>query len=106
MNYCYDKAAKKGSSVKWGEIGPRLLTSAIREFDMWSHVAEPHLFCPVNWRNWKWLIDGEHDKDMLDGSKAVHLCNEMWRLNKTDKSGEFEKNSIYEQLKRIYLRGV
>ena len=104
MDYCYHKSAKKDSNhLVWGQTGPRLLTKAIKKYKMKSFTAAPEVFCPINWWDWNQLISESPGINVLKESKAVHLWNEMWRRNNIDKSAQFDKNSIYEKLKKAYL---
>ncbi len=106
MEACYSKASVKDPVVlKWGETGPELLTETITSFDMWSFVASPEVFCPVDYWDWKQFLEELPEENLLSGSQAVHLWNEMWRRDRIDKSGTFPRNSIYEQLKQAYLNG-
>jgi hypothetical protein len=105
MEYCYQKSSRKDfGTLEWGETGPRLLTEAITMMKMQNYVAKPKIFCPVNWWDWNQFLDGLIDDRALTDSHAVHLWNEMWRRNQVDKSGTFNVNSIYEQLKQTYLQ--
>lgn len=111
MNYCYEiSKSKNPQELEWGEIGPRLLRSAVKKFGMESFVSGSHTFCPIDWPDWERFLNGsllifwkEWIKMHLFKTQAVHLWNEMWRENKIDKNAAFPKNSIYEQLKRKYL---
>lgn len=104
MQYCYNESInKKTDELKWGQIGPQLLTNAIEKFNLWHYVANPEVFCPVDVRDWNKIISGALSMDTLMGSHAVHLWNEMWRRNRINKSANYCENSIYEQLKKLYL---
>ena len=104
LDYCYSESANKNPELlKWGQTGPLLLTEAIIKYNMWSSVAEPEVFCPINWWEWNHFIDEGADQKLI-GAQAVHLWNEMWRRNNTDKSGSFHESSIYEQLKTNYMK--
>ncbi len=70
---------------------------------MWPYVADPIIFCPVDWWDWKQFLSESPDNDVPTNSQAVHLWNEMWRRDKVDKSSNFFENCIYEQLKKLYL---
>lgn len=104
MHYCYTEAISKDTqTLRWGEIGPRLMDTAIKTFGLESYVAEPEVFCPINYWSWNQLIDPSIDKSVLAGAKTVHLWNEMWRHNNIDKSANFDENSIYTWLQRMYF---
>jgi hypothetical protein len=111
MEYCYAESAKRDPrKLFWGEMGPVLLTTAVKKFSLECHVARTEIFCPINPWQWKRSISGsfitiwkEKKKMATHGSHAVHLWNEMWRRSGVDKDADFPKNSLYEQLKRCYL---
>lgn len=111
MEYCYAESAKRDlRELFWGELGPVLLTIAVKKFGLECHVARTEIFCPINPWQWKRSISGsfitiwkEKKKMATHGSHAVHLWNEMWRRSGVDKDADFPKNSLYEQLKRRYL---
>ncbi|MEQ9619071.1 MAG: hypothetical protein RIG61_07845 [Deltaproteobacteria bacterium] len=111
MEYCYTEAGKRNpAELKWGDTGPRLLKSAVKKFSLQRYVEKAETFSPIHWRNWDRFINGaihivwrEKLRFALSGTKALHLWNEMWRLNGVNKDGGFPKNCIYEQLKRRYL---
>ena len=109
MDYCYrESLARDPATLKWGEIGPRLMTTAVNEFGFQQHVAPYETFFPINEHQWKQLITGSlvarwKWRKALDSSFAVHFYHEMWRRNNLDKDAAFTSNSIYEILKRRYL---
>jgi len=109
MGYCYSEAAKRDpEELVWGEIGPRLITTAVEKFGMQKYVAPRGTFYPIRWWQWRQLVNGSFIaswkwKRAMHSSYAVHLYNEMWRRNNIDKNASFPQNSIYEQLKHRYL---
>lgn len=112
MNYCYDIASNKDSQkLKWGETGPDLLESAVYKFGMEDYVLY-RAFSPVTWEDWRNLISGsflvswiQRAKLELYGSHAIHLYNEMWRMEGVDKNAVFPPASVYEWLKNRYSVG-
>ena len=105
MDYCYSETVNNDPELlKWGQTGPQLLTKAIMKFDAWSYVANPEVFCPINWWEWSHFISDASDNYKLTNSQSVHLWNEMWRRNNIDKSGIFYEYSLYEQLKKAYMK--
>jgi hypothetical protein len=105
MDYCYRESNNKDpQSLHWGQTGPQLLTKAITDFDLWSYVADSEVFCPINWWQWSQFINEQPDNNALKKAQSIHLWNEMWRRNNIDKSDNFDINSIYEQLKKTYLK--
>ena len=103
MSYCYREADQKDTrKLEWGETGPRLLTEAVAHFALESCVARPEVYCPIDWWNWRKVIEANPPADALEGAQCVHLWNEMWRRNHVDKNGAFPASSLYEQLKQRY----
>jgi len=104
MDYCYNESVNKTpDQLKWGQTGPGLFSKAVTKFNMWRYVTHPRAFCPVDYWNWESLINKPIDINLFSKSRAIHLWNEMWRRNNINKSGDFSKSCIYEQLKNIYL---
>lgn len=111
MEYCYDLSSKRNpEELRWGEIGPKLVTKAVIKFGMQKFVAAPYLFCPIEPMKWHLLVEDIPDDSqrksiatLLKQSYAIHFWNEFWRQNKVKKNGDFPRNSIYETLKSKYL---
>lgn len=104
MDYCYRKALKTNvDDLHWGQTGPILLTEAVYLFKMEKFITPPKKFYPIGWWEWEKFIDENPKKKILNNSYAVHLYNEMWRRKVINKSDNFPKSSIYEQLKEKYL---
>lgn len=111
MKYCYEVSNNKNpKELVWGEIGPNLLQSAVIKFEMDKYISSSGAFTTNDWPHWHRFISGslarfwiEWIKIITYSSYGIHLYNEMWHQNQTDKNGSFPKNSIYEWLKRRYL---
>jgi hypothetical protein len=111
MEYCYNQSIKKNpDEILWEEIGPELLKTEIKNFGLNRYVNGTNIFCPIDWREWRSVISSSiittslvNLKMSVYGSKAVHLWNEMWRIDGIDKNESFHKRSIYEQLKKRYM---
>jgi len=108
MDYCYNESTSKDTNkLKWGEIGPNLLTKAVSKFGLQNYVTNTKAFCPVPWTHFLALISDKLDNEainkILKKSHAIHLWNELWRQNKIDKNGNYPPNSIFELLKKRYL---
>lgn len=93
--------AKDPSQLRWGEVGPRLVSALVTEFGLESCVQPPEVFCPFGYEEWELLLD-EHAPPIPDEARAVHLWNEMWRRGARDKNGRYAPSSLYEQFKRRY----
>lgn len=109
MDYCYKAAAERDpEKLVWGETGPKLLRTAVRQFGMQEYISPHNSFFPIHAREWKQLIhhsfiaDRKWERD-LQSAYAIHLYHEMWRRNGIDKNATFHRDSIYERLKRCYL---
>ena len=100
------------------DLGPFLLQSLIREFGCETSVAPWWEFCPFPWRQIKASCYATRDEHILnrariikhsiqswtghtvrpamirDGTRAVHLHNEIWRLSEISKSGPFYRHSF------------
>ncbi|MCI5142063.1 MAG: hypothetical protein D3909_10150 [Candidatus Electrothrix sp. ATG1] len=42
--------------------------------------------------------------ERIERSFAVHLWNEMWRIQKMDKDKQYPPSCLYETLKKKYLK--
>jgi len=115
---CYDKARKSGpKEIKWGETGPALLASIVEKFRLETFVVPPHFFVPINWWEFKALINPTFQFEISDDTYAVHLWNEMWRRRarrkgiikrlfqrkKFDKDTLYGAETLYGRLQRMYL---
>lgn len=101
---CYNESCiYDQNKLKWGTIGPKLLTKEIFKLNnMSKYVQLPHVFCPINW------FDSEKDpliQKNIDISKsyAVHMWHEMWRRKGIDKNGNYNQNCLFEKLKNAIL---
>lgn len=109
MQYCYEVANNKNSAnIKWGETGPDLVETAVIKFGL-EHNVLYGAFSPFVWQSWRKLISNSildlweiKIRVGLCRSYAVHLYNEMWRLEGIDKNARFPQICIYERLKNRY----
>jgi hypothetical protein len=91
----------KPDSVRWGELGPSLLTAMIRRHALERSLVPPHVFCPLGW----WQVPRFVDDTPLDFDEAtltLHCFNEMWRRSKLDKNAAYGSRSPFETLKRRF----
>lgn len=111
LSYCYDVAIEKDwDKIKYGEIGPELMTEAVDRFQMSDQVLPYWKFCPIDWWEWDRFIDDSIQTRGLEEVKrivlrpyAYHLWNELWRRNEADKDKNFDASTIYERLKREHF---
>ncbi len=80
MKYCIDEVSKKDlAKIKWREIGPSLLTRAIKRYELDSYLKPYYLFCPVDW----WDVPVDMDKINKKHSPfAIHYWNQMFQDSK------------------------
>ena len=118
---------KDPNQVKFGETGPHLIQKAVRKFNYQNYVVSYQTFCPITWRSVKKMVYLYEPltmqkviikmKDLVrpliqpqtrsgritKNSYAVHFWNEVWRHEKLDKNGVYDKNCLYERLKKKYM---
>ena len=101
MEELYRRAMKIGVVCKWGEIGPKLLTTVLRELQLLEYVFPKEVFNPLPVGQISGLLDPE--REIPGRSYALHAYNERWRRNKQDKNEEYHPLCIFEKLKNKYL---
>lgn len=105
LEYCYQQAVQKNpEQLKWGETGPSLVSYGINKFALHNYLAQPEVFCPINWWNWQQYIYSSLALEKFPNSLGLHLWHEMWRRNNINKNDVFASDSIYEKLKQRYLK--
>lgn len=102
MKRCWDMANQiDRQTVKWGTIGPKLLTSSVFYYGLEEYSVSPSMFCPIDW------LISEQDPIVsnyeIPDCHAVHLWQEMWRRKHIDKDGTYDKDCLYERLKNAIL---
>jgi hypothetical protein len=90
--------------LTWGQSGPELMHRAVGLFSLERHVQPPSVFCPIPFSEWRTIIEPGCTSSFDNGTRAVHLWNEMWRRSQTDKDGRYDATCLYEILKRRFLR--
>jgi hypothetical protein len=86
--------------VRWGETGPKALTSAARHFGLLDRALPPNHFYPVAANEWRRLFESPEIPWPPD-SRAVHLWNNMAaRTAGFDKNARFAAGSPFETLCR------
>lgn len=111
MNYCYEESISRNpKELNFGDIGPGLLEAGLNKFKLHKYIVGTGVYCPITYTDWERVISGspfiswtEQAKMLLRRSLGLHLWNEMWRQEKIDKNGSFNKSCIYERLKKKYL---
>jgi len=89
MQFAYSAAAARGRDVKWGEIGPHLLTKVVRRFELESCLAPTQSFYPVPWREFIDVLlprKREAVAAQVSGATFLHLWHDMFRRNGYNKN--------------------
>lgn len=101
MRECRDAcAAADRRTLRWGDIGPSLITRTFNAYGLAHHALPPEAICPIDWWNTHEFIT--QPLPDLPGSYGLHLWNEVWRHHGIDKDGVYASASAYETLKRRY----
>lgn len=96
----------KRQHIGWGEAGgPTGLTRALKHFQLFGKAKPFTYFYPIHYTCWDSIFDNtlSKDSDLFSDTHAIHLWNEMARLQNFDKDGVYPKESLIEQLKAKYL---
>jgi hypothetical protein len=94
---------KEPDKLGWGETGPRLMGEAVERFSLGKYCEPSHVFCPVDYANWRLVLDPDWTAPLAEKSYAIHLWNERWRAAGQDKNATYPEQCLYEVLKRRYL---
>jgi len=102
MQYAWDVCASKDTAtLKWGEVGPRLVAETVHRFGLEKYVRSSRVFCPIGDADWSTIISARCPT-LPSESLGVHLWNERWRRDGRDKDAEYPADSLYERLKRRF----
>jgi len=93
---------KSSSQIYWTEIGAGLLAEVINEYGMSEFLMSPHVFCPINYFDFKEIFQNENFK-LTEDTYAVHLWNKMWEWSGTNLSKNGKKGTIFEWFQQNYL---
>ncbi|HEY9519468.1 MAG TPA: hypothetical protein VIQ98_09405 [Gemmatimonadales bacterium] len=93
------RAAEK-HSVRWGQIGPRLLRRMAHELGMEASMQPPPVFYDIDAADFWRLI---RPRQTIPDGVAVHLWAQLWRHYGLNPDGRYPETSIYEQLIARYL---
>jgi hypothetical protein len=72
----------KGDALRWGEIGPDLMTRLIKDDGLDNHALPPRAFYPLHWSEFELLLQPDKTGYVLRrtrGSLLLHLWHEMFR---------------------------
>jgi mannosyltransferase OCH1-like enzyme len=93
---------KDPNKIVWGETGPRLMSEVVEKYRLDKYQKPYYIFCPIHFSDWHKVLE-PYVAALPEAAYAIHLWNEMWRLNHQDKNGVYHRACIYEQLKKRYL---
>ena len=97
--------------IRWSS-GPQTVREVVFRCGLEKYVLPWQAICSCTYNDMKSLTDQNHkpnDKIIMKLSEApenmygIHLWNEIWRYNKIDKNGTYDEDSLYEELKKVYL---
>ena len=104
MAYAWDVCQTKNPArLVWGETGPRLMAKAVKKFALERYKKIHQAFCPVDYEEWRQVLQPGFEVLFDDRTYAIHLWNEMWRAAGQDKNAQYHQTCLYEKLKRNYL---
>jgi mannosyltransferase OCH1-like enzyme len=105
MAYAWNVCEQKDpQQLMWGETGPRLVTEAVRRFSLERYKKPYYYFSPLNYMEWRRVLDPDAEGLVNEDSYAIHLWNEMWRAAGQDKNASYDEGCVYERLKGKYFR--
>lgn len=93
------------SQIKWGEIGPQLVTEKIYKYKLEKYIQEPEVFYPVNYWEWQDIFNPEKRNKVINRSRYSHtlqIWNQMLNRDGMDKD-VFPKKSAIEYYHRLYM---
>ena len=118
QNEAYDLIQKNNFKLKWGEIGPDLITDIVISSGLIEKMLDPNYFFPISPNQIQKLFDPKNqnnNKKLIEDSFICHTWNEMFRKYNINKLvhppvgsflyNEFEKNGIrHTNDKKIYSK--
>lgn len=90
--------------IKWGEIGPQLLTAKIHENGLSGYIKKPKVFYPVNYWEWEDIFDPSKKADVLEklrNSHTLQIWNQMLNRQGID-NNNLPKGSAIEYYHNLY----
>lgn len=104
MAYAWEVCQTKNPArLVWGETGPRLMAKAVKKFELERYKKTHQTFCPIDYEEWRKVLQPGFEVLFDERTHAIHLWNEMWRAAGQDKNAQYPQTCLYEKLKRNYL---
>lgn len=101
----YERAKAIGAKAKWGETGPRLLTSYAQDHHLLNKILPAQSFYPIHYNEWQKIFAADSKDSVREAcrsSHAVHLWNEMSRRAGFDKSALPQRDSFFGSLVALH----
>lgn len=94
------------NNILHAETGPHAITNLLTHHGLIDNAKPFYYFYPTAGVQWQAAFDGTlpYTLEFFANSYTIHLWNEMMRQAEFDKNGTFPPNSLFELLKRRYLR--
>lgn len=121
INYCLDELAKTDlEKMSFGSAGPFLFQKAVKTLEIEELIVPYQYFNPISWKFIGDLVLGKMSttnkikevlrplfkpetmpgRRIMPDSYSVHFWNEIWNTGKLDKNGQYDRNCLFEKLKR------
>ena len=104
LNRCINVCSDLKDNVTWGQTGPHLLTSAVKQFKLEEYLTPTYKTYPIAWQNWNWVFRPETCEMVREQTKYanyIHLWNQMIKNAQINKNLEPPKGSFIHELFRI-----
>jgi hypothetical protein len=100
--------------IPWG-LGPATIKYIVEKYDLHKYVKPWYFANSCNCHHVESIMNPfyiikdsnpqlyRHVVDVKRGSHFIHLWNEFWRRRGMDKNDKYSEQSLYEELKAIYL---
>lgn len=91
--------------IKWGEIGPQLLTEKIKENNLENYIQRPRVFYPINYWEWEDLFIPErtsHVVSVSSESYTIQIWHQMLNRIGYDKNN-FPEGSVMDFFYKKYV---
>lgn len=101
LNEISKEISNAGYIIKWGEIGPKLITKILKRNNYFKKALDKNYFYPINFKNFDYLILPKHyskAKKICKKSFTVHNYNQIFKRFGMPKNILPPKGSyLYEQ---------
>lgn len=85
------------TEIKWGEIGPQLLTEKIHKYNLSQYIRKPKVFYPVNYWEWEDIFDPLKKQQVIHQARSSHtlqIWNQMLNRKGIDNNNLPEGSAI------------